>query len=101
MTVRKIGGIAFATGFAVPWFLMGLGWCLDALGIGPGGWLSKTFVALWPASFGLFDAPEGWHGYVWLLISVVINGLLYAFVAVLIAYYIKLIKNRGYDFRDD
>src|SRR3954467_2769282 len=101
MTLKKIGGIAFATGFVIPGFLMVLERSVTVVDLHPGMWLSNVYIVLWPAALVLFDAPDGWRGYLFLFITILVNGLLYAFVAVLVAYYVRLVKNRGYDFRDD
>ena len=63
MTLKKIGGIAFCTGFVVPFLLEIVGRCLDAMGVDPGAWLSNVYTALWPAALVLFDAPDDWRGY--------------------------------------
>jgi|SRR5882762_1499026 len=101
ITLKKTGGIAFTAGFVIAFLLAILGRGLDAINLHPGAWLSTVYTILWPTGILLIDADANLAGYAFLAVSLISNGIIYAFGAVLITYYVKLAKNRGYDFRDD
>jgi hypothetical protein len=101
LSLKKIGGIAFGTGFAIALLLATVNLGLAKMNLHPGAWLSTVYTILWPTGIMLFEADANLAGYTVLIISLICNGIIYAFGAVLIVYYVKLAKNRGYDFRDD
>lgn len=101
LALKKIGGIAFGTGFAIALLLATVNLGLARMNLDPGPWLSTVDTILWPTGIMMFEADADVPGYTFFGISVICNGLVYAFGAVLIAYYVKLAKNQGYDCRDD
>jgi hypothetical protein len=100
MTLKKIGGIAFGMGFGIALSLTTLNLGLAKMDLHPGPWLGTVDTIFWPTGIMLFEADANAAGYTFLAVSLFCNGIIYAVGAVLIAYYAKLAKNRGYDFRD-
>ena len=90
VSLRKVGTIAFCVGFAVAPAIEILGRCLDALHAKPGMWFSAVALWLWPTSIVLIETSNSWQAYVAFFITAVLNGLLYALVALFVAYCIRL-----------
>src|SRR3954470_1401881 len=97
ISLKKVGVIGFTTGMLVPGVLAILGRGLGGMNVHPGMWLSTLSITLWPTGLMLIDADANAAGYTFLVVRLICNGFVYALTAVLITYYVKLAKNRGYD----
>lgn len=50
-------------------------------------------LCVWPTGLALIETSDNWAGYVAFMITAVANGLLYAFIASVIAYYVNYFKD--------
>lgn len=83
---KKAVLISALTGIAVPCLLEAVGYCLDAINVHPGNWLSDVAICVWPAGLALMDTSDNLEGYVVFVIAAIANGILYAFIVFVIGF---------------
>jgi hypothetical protein len=93
VSLKKTGAIAFTIAAAVSVSIELIGRGLDALNIHAGMWLSTVVIYIWPTGLALIGTSNDWASYIMFFVSVVMNGLSYALVAVLAHYCILIVKN--------
>jgi low affinity Fe/Cu permease len=91
-TLKRAVPAAFLVGVIIPCSIELVGHFLDAINVHPGMWVSNLVVCVWPTGIVLMDTSDNWQGYVAFAITAVLNGMLYAFVVLIIGYLISSFK---------
>ncbi len=60
-------------------------------------WWSTAVICAWPTSLALIETSKNWAGYIAFAVSAIVNGVLYAFVALVIGYSARALKVRHGD----
>jgi len=83
---------SFVAGIAVPCAIEFGGRFCDSVGVHRPLWWSTVFIYIWPTGLWLIGTSENLRSYVAFAISVIANGLLYALIALVVGYCIRLFR---------
>ena len=95
MTITRKQSVlcSFAVGMILPCAIEFGGRYLDSVGVHKPPWWSTLFIYIWPTGVWLIGTSEDLRGYIGFTISVIANALLYALVAIVVGYLVKLIRD--------
>ena len=92
--LRKAVLISFLIGIAVACLVEIVGWYLNTTNAHPGMWWSTAVICVWPTSLALIETSRNLTGYVALIIAAIANGMVYAFIVLVIGYCISSTRVR-------
>ena len=93
VTRTRVVLFSFAAGIVVPCTIEFGGRYLASVGVHAPLWWSTVFIYIWPTGLWLIGTSEDLRSYIAFTISVIANGLLYAFFTFVVGYFIKLFRN--------
>lgn len=97
VTHKRAVLFSFVAGIVVPCSIEFGGRYLDSVGVHRPLWWSTVFIYIWPTGLWLIGTSENLRSYIAFTISVIANGLLYALIAFIVGYVIRLFKNTHED----
>jgi hypothetical protein len=92
VTRKRAVLFSFVAGIVVPYSIEFGGRYLDSVGVHRSLWWSTLFIYIWPTGLWLIGTSGDLRGYLAFTISVIANSLLYALIALVVGYFIKLLR---------
>jgi hypothetical protein len=77
MTPKKVSLVAFLTGVTVACLTEIVGVVLDRLALNPGMWWSTAVICVFPPGVALIETSNNVAGYIFFVITALLNGLIY------------------------
>src|SRR5689334_21840341 len=89
---KKAVLISFLLGIVVACSLESIGVLFDVANVVPVSWFSDLTICAWPTGIFLMDTSDNLAGYVAFAVTAVMNGMLYAFIVLVIGYLISAFR---------